>query len=429
MARGKRSKARVRQRVEAVRNRASSDNVPDALVAAHPLPWKAIFRQALLVWLATRAIFVLVTYNAQLVAVSRPGAPAAPGAPLPLDSFGAWQRYDSNWYLAIASSGYADVPRAAFFPLYPLLVGIVHTLLGGNLLLLAGMLVSNIAALAAFFGIGLLAANEEGAAASATATRVFAAYPLALFTFAAYADGLFAACAVFALLFARRGAWLAAAGCAFLAALTRPTGIILIAPLLWEYSQQHGWWRHGWRAVWGSHRASRIAELAMVILAVPLALGAFAAFLQIRFGDALAFVHVQAEVWHRGSAPPWQTLALAWDAFFDAPFWSGWGARLWVDTLPVALFLVLTVIGARKLPVSFTLYMAGLLVVSLVSPKADNGIPLAAAGRYMLPAAPIFLLLGRWVRRRPSVDTLIIGGGFALQALFTAYFLTGGYLI
>ena len=47
----------------------------------------------------------------------------------------------------------------------------------------------------------------------------------------------------------------------------------------------------------------------------------------------------------------------------------------------------------------------------------------------MLPAAPIFLLLGRWVRRRPSVDTLTIGGGFALQALFTAYFLTGGYLI
>jgi hypothetical protein len=41
----------------------------------------------------------------------------------------------------------------------------------------------------------------------------------------------------------------------------------------------------------------------------------------------------------------------------------------------------------------------------------------------------MFLLLGRWIRARPALDTLIVGGGFALQAIFTAYFLTGGYLI
>ena len=64
-----------------------------------------------------------------------------------------------------------------------------------------------------------------------------------------------------------------------------------------------------------------------------------------------------------------------------------------------------------------------------VAPKGDNGIPLAAAGRYLLPAMPLFLLLGRWVRRWPTLDTLLIGGGFALQAIFTAYFLTGGYVI
>jgi hypothetical protein len=386
-------------------------------------PWRSIFKQAFVLWLATRAIFVLVTYFAQLVTVARPGAP---GVPLPLGSFGAWQQYDAVWYLLIASSGYAVLPRAAFFPLYPLLVGLVHTLFGGNLLLLSGMLVSNAAALAAFYGIGLLAAGEDGLGASATAIRVFGAYPLALFTFAAYADGLFVACAAFALFFARRGAWLAAAGCAFLAALTRPMGIILIAPLVWEYGRRQRWWRAGWRP---QVAPRRLAALAAVVLAVPLALAGYAIYLKWRFGDALAFVHVQALVWHRGTEAPWQTLALAWHAFFSAPFWSGWDARLWVDALPVAVILVLTVVGARELPVSFTLYMAGLLVVSLVLPKADNGIPLAAAGRYLLPAVPIFLLLGRWIRRWSSLDTLIIGGGFALQAIFTAYFLTGGYLI
>ncbi len=389
-------------------------------------PWRGIFKQAFFIWLATRVIFVLLTYFAQLVTVARSGAPGAPGAPLPLSSFGAWRQYDANWYLLIASTGYATAPTAAFFPLYPLLVAIVHGLFGGHMLLLAGMLVSNAAALAAFFGIGLLASGEDGAGASAAAMRAFGAYPLAFFTFAAYADGLFVACAVFTLVFARRGAWLAAAGCAFLAALTRPMGVILIAPLVWEYGRRHRWWHEGWRAMKEQHR---LGELAAVVLAVPLALGGYAIFLEWRFGDALEFARVQALVWHRDTTAPWLTLAQAWHAFSSAPLWSGWDARLWVDALPVAAILALTVLGARRLPVSFTLYMIGLLVVSLVAPKADNRIPLAAAGRYVLPAVPMFLLLGRWIRARPALDTLIVGGGFALQAIFTAYFLTGGYLI
>src|SRR5688500_11839620 len=42
-------------------------------------------------------------------------------------------RWDSVWYLRIADSGYGDsAPRAAFFPLYPLLVRGVGTAFGGS---------------------------------------------------------------------------------------------------------------------------------------------------------------------------------------------------------------------------------------------------------------------------------------------------------
>src|SRR5215210_8188518 len=54
-------------------------------------------------------------------------------------------RWDSVWYLRIADSGYGDsAPRAAFFPLYPLLVRAVGTILGGShgALLVAAYLVS-----------------------------------------------------------------------------------------------------------------------------------------------------------------------------------------------------------------------------------------------------------------------------------------------
>jgi hypothetical protein len=47
--------------------------------------------------------------------------------------FDVWARWDSDWYLRIAESGY-DWPSSspAFFPLYPLLVGGVGRLLDGH---------------------------------------------------------------------------------------------------------------------------------------------------------------------------------------------------------------------------------------------------------------------------------------------------------
>src|SRR5215216_2115534 len=42
-------------------------------------------------------------------------------------------RWDAVWYLRIADSGYGDsAPRAAFFPLYPLLVRSVAAPIGGS---------------------------------------------------------------------------------------------------------------------------------------------------------------------------------------------------------------------------------------------------------------------------------------------------------
>ena len=52
-------------------------------------------------------------------------------------------RWDAAWYLRIADSGYGDSePRAAFFPLYPLLVRSLATLGGGSDGRAAGRLVS-----------------------------------------------------------------------------------------------------------------------------------------------------------------------------------------------------------------------------------------------------------------------------------------------
>ena len=47
--------------------------------------------------------------------------------------FDLWARWDSDWYIQIAQHGYVwPSSRAAFFPLYPLLIGGLGHVLGGH---------------------------------------------------------------------------------------------------------------------------------------------------------------------------------------------------------------------------------------------------------------------------------------------------------
>ena len=151
------------------------------------------------------------------------------------------------------------ISRRVFFPLYPLLIHLVGMALGGHYLLSA-LLISNLGARRVYIGLALLAAHEFGSARTPSyAVTMLAAYPLVFFLAAPYSEGLFIALAAFALYGARTSRWRVAAACAFFAALTRPTGIILLAPLVWEYGRQRGWWAN-WRNA-GSWRARLGARL------------------------------------------------------------------------------------------------------------------------------------------------------------------------
>lgn len=399
--------------------------------AARPLDWRSIAVQAALAWLAMRVVYAVFTYLAVLFlkqgfdpVLMGLGGPTYPG-----ELFEAWHHWDVDWYLKISDEGYAaDVHRSAFFPLFPLLTGIFTSIGGESTRYPVAVLVANLGTLVAFVGVALLAAREKGATVASYALLAFAAYPFAFFTAAAYPDGLFVGLAAFALLFARREMWYAAAACAVLAALARPTGMALAIPLIWEFAS-----RHVVRAAGGGFPRLSVtwraaAKGALVVGAVPVGVGLFALYLWYTFGDPLAFVSAQA-YWAHSFVPPWDLPMLALDSITRQPEWSFNQSRVIIDVAPAVLFAGLTVTAARRLPVSLTLYMAAVLLVSLASPLVGAWNPFTSVGRYLLAAFPAFVLLGDWSSRYPWVQALVVGGGFMLQAIFLGFFLMGGWIV
>ncbi|MGH2515846.1 MAG: hypothetical protein ACRDHP_09340, partial [Ktedonobacterales bacterium] len=169
---------------------------------------------------------------------------------------------------------------------------------------------------------------------------------------------------------------------------------------------------------------------AAVVAAVPLGIGLYALYLWRTFGNPLTFVALQSTVWQRQTEPPWTWIGLTLGAWRQMPHWSFEQARTLVDLVPLLACIALTAVMIRlRWPGIYILYMLGVLYTAVSNPMIHNLYPLAAAGRYLLPAIPAFLLLARWSRAHPALQTALVTGGFALQALFIAYFLNGGWLI
>jgi len=212
-------------------------------------------------------------------------------------------RWDTDFYHQIATVGYRWDPSAflhqnvVFFPLYPLLMRWGGALLGGHPLL-AGTVIS----LAAFAGaIALLyrmAVLELGEEKAWPVILLLSTYPFALFYSVVYTESLFLFLTVGAFYAMRRRYLLLAALAGFAAGLTRPNGFWLAVPLLWLATRG---------AEGRGGRGGRDVPAILAALAPLAGVAIFSAYLSVRFGDALAWMHGQA-AWGmpllgRGPAP------------------------------------------------------------------------------------------------------------------------------
>ena len=334
-------------------------------------------------------------------------------------------RWDSVWFLRIADSGYGDSPpRAAFFPLYPLLVRAVATPLGGSngALLAAAFLISLAAFAGALFLLHRLAELELGRRLARPTLLLLAVFPAAVYFGAPYSESLFLLLAVGAFYAARTGRWAWAGTCAGLASGTRSAGLLLLIPLA---------------MIWWSSRERRGRDAAWLLLA-PAGMAAYAAWLGLVEGDAFRFLDVQ-DAWSRELAVP---LAGAWDGFVAAVdgvrqlasgsrtpvyFEKAAGDPFRIAAINVMLFAtlvfaVVACVGAlRRLPRPYGVWVGASLLLPLTLPVTPQ--PLMSLPRFVSVLFPVFMWLAVVCEERRSTDLVLAVSAVGL-GLFTAQYAT-----
>ncbi len=332
-------------------------------------------------------------------------------------------RWDAVWYLRIADSGYGGgAERAAFFPLYPLLVRLVGTLGGGSpaALLVAAYAISLAAFVVALTLLYRLACLELGRALARPTLLLLATFPAAVYFGAPYAESLFLALAVGAFYAARTRRWAWAGVCVMAAAATRSAGLLLLLPLA---------------MLWWSERPRRPRDAAWLLLG-PLGLALYAAWLGLVEGDALRFLDVQG-AWSRELALP---LAGAWDglgAAVDGVRQLASGSRTPVyfemavgDPYRIAgvnlilfatlVFALVALVGVfRRLPPAYGSWCAASLALPLTFPVTPQ--PLMSLPRFVAVLFPLFMWLALVSEERRATATVAAVSAVGL-GMFAAYF-------
>jgi hypothetical protein len=297
-----------------------------------------------------------------------------------------WARWDSAFFVRIAQHGY-DHASAAFGPLYPALVWLVGHVFFGHYVL-AGIVVSLAATLAAFVLLHATAERALGADGARRTVLYLALFPMALFLQAVYSESLFLALALAAFALAERGRWTGAGVVAGLAILTRIAGVAVLPGLSVL----------AWRS---RDRASALARLA---LALPVA-AVYPLVLWKQVGDPWAFAHAQ-DRWHRHFWP----LGGVWQALVHwVPSGAGHAHALAVnaeDLFFLALFVPLTIVAWRRFGAPYGLFAAVSLAIPLSVPSSRW--PLLSLPRFGLVIFPLFLALAALTAGRPRLHTAVI---------------------
>lgn len=362
------------------------------------------------VFAATRAALLLLAIVSLGVrtpgeGVSVPGWPAPPmfAEPWWHRLVTAWERFDALWFLRIADSGYRlDDGSAAFPPGFPSVVRVVSFMLGDRPLG-AGLLVANLAFLAALVAMYRLTREVRGESDARVAVATLAWFPTAYFTMMPYSESLFLLLVLGSFLSVQRGDWVRAGVLGALAATTRVVGIVMAPALAVE----------AWRAV--RERGARAAA-GPILAACIASLGTLGwlGWWWVTEGDPTIPLDAQAS-WQRTFMPPWVSVVDGIGKAIEALTFPSGGWWM-IDALMVIIAIAGIAWITPKLRGSHAVYAWASLLLPLSAPFLSR--PLLSLPRFVLVIFPMYWGLSALATRlRMPTWMLPVLGAFGMSFL------------
>jgi Gpi18-like mannosyltransferase len=323
------------------------------------------------------------------------------------DFTNVWNVWDGRLYIDIARDGYSATPlneagmaNYAFFPLYPLLIGLVAYVVGNYAI--AGLIVSNVCLVIACMYIYLYVSLDTDAdreTARRTA-KYLILFPLAFLFSAVLTESLFIALSIACLYYARRGNWLIAGLLGFFVPLTRLPGLAILVPLAYEYLRQHV-----------SRSDKRHPDLrglfkpAMFSLLLPIAgLVTWAAYNYHLTGDLLGFIHIQSTWGGRFALPPVELLTRL----------TPTNGYIFTGALFTVAALVLMVLFYKKVDAGG--WMFGILLICIPLFSAQSSYSML---RYLAVVFPLCIIAAKVAKER-RIDIGLTVALIVLQAVLMA---------
>jgi hypothetical protein len=313
-------------------------------------------------------------------------------------------KWDCGWYTRTIRDGYDLTPRWhyrgdaanwAFFPLYPLIATGLAKILSVSPLV-AGLLVSNTAALASGFIAAKILPNIRGLLAFCV---ILYLGPFSFYFASVYTESLFVFLTLTCFYLLSRRQYLAAAAVAALLSGTRAVGVFMVLTILVSALRDH-------LADNGSLKSFPRAalsnpQLTLAIFLAPIGLFAYMAYLHYHMGDALAFSHIQ-RAWGRVIDSPLKVLArglLTNDLhlLFDGGMSRRWCA-IWSVT---GLVLTGYLLSLRRFPEAVFAFICILIPLS----TGLDSMP-----RYVVGTAPLLIIASELMASRRSILAFAVPG-------------------
>lgn len=395
--------------VRSTKSRSSSGHLPwHRAIAQRFSAERDVFRYILGLFLATRAVLIVIGVSAYTFIPKGYGKQIVWSNQPWLDIWGVW---DSLWYMDIAQNGYSlaaklpdypDQTNFPFFPLYPLLMRSVSVFTGGDLFI-AGVLVSNVCLLAACYLLYRLVALDWGDAIARRSIKYLLLFPVSFILSGVFTESLYLCLSLLCFYLAKKRRWWLAGLCGGLLSATRTLGILIAAPLLFEYAKSIRF------------KPKRLRLNALFVALIPIGLIAFSYYNYRVTGDFLFFKTNQA-AWDREIMNPIVS--------FGRSLLQGFSEPSFKKLLECAFFAgAFGLLCASFKKIGFSYWLLGMYSIWI---PLSAGV--ASMARFTLPIFPLFIALAFLSRKGQWNGWMTLSLGI-LQGALMAMWCTGQGLV